>query len=300
MFKKSVLLSLLISVFRCCYSLKCADLIPDFECSLLCALLSALLKMASGVSCGIPENESEIIVQELLPVTLEHLEHTYLSVMGKIIFDKIYNKNAIVTIMKKAWEEYGGFHVDEMGQNKFHFTPWFVMNQPLSLQRWANRKYSEIVYEKIHFWVQVHGLPRDDLNPANAGRIIGKMGTIVEMEDPITVGIPLRPFLRVRVGIDVYKPIWAGRWLQLPSMEHIWIHFKYERLQGLCYQCGMLGHDHRRWNVPKSVAAYDPCLPKFGPFLTATKPKQWKFAPGGQKFRGSQSNPRSSSQDLGA
>lgn len=216
--------------------------------------------MTSGGSRILLEDESEIIVQKLLPATPQHLEHTLLSVMGNIISDNFFNKNAIVTIIKKAWEEYGGFHVDEMGPNKFHFTfisvqavegilwraPWFVMNQPLSLQRWANRKYSEIVYDKIPFWVQVHSLPRDGLNLANAERLFGRMGKIVEVEDPMTVGLPLRHFLRARVEIDVSKPIWAGRWLQLPSMERIWIQFRYQRLQGLCFQCGMLGHDHRK------------------------------------------------------
>lgn len=48
--------------------------------------------------------------------------------------------------------------------------------------------------------------------------------------------------MRVKVKVDVTKPLCRGRKIGLCNGEEIWVSFKYERLPNLCYWCGQLTH----------------------------------------------------------
>ena len=49
-------------------------------------------------------------------------------------------------------------------------------------------------------------------------------------------------FLRVRVKIDILKPLSQGRKITLDDGSMGWVSFKYERLLNICYWCGCLTH----------------------------------------------------------
>ena len=42
-------------------------------------------------------------------------------------------------------------------------------------------------------------------------------------------------FVRVRVKVDISKPLCRGRVISLENGKEIWVSFKYERLSNLCY-----------------------------------------------------------------
>jgi hypothetical protein len=48
-------------------------------------------------------------------------------------------------------------------------------------------------------------------------------------------------YLRVRVTVDVTKPLARGRMLHLKG-QSLWIDFKYERLPRFCFHCGVIRH----------------------------------------------------------
>lgn len=50
-------------------------------------------------------------------------------------------------------------------------------------------------------------------------------------------------YVRVRVGIEVNKPLITGFPLARGELPVLWIPFKYEKLGGFCYGCGILGHN---------------------------------------------------------
>ena len=49
-------------------------------------------------------------------------------------------------------------------------------------------------------------------------------------------------FMRVRVTIDVSKPLSRGRVISLDDEVRDWVSFKYERLSNICYWCSCLTH----------------------------------------------------------
>lgn len=49
--------------------------------------------------------------------------------------------------------------------------------------------------------------------------------------------------LRVRVSINIHKPLKRGILMKLGAMaEERWVRIAYEKIPDFCYGCGMLGH----------------------------------------------------------
>lgn len=138
------------------------------------------------------------------------------------------------------------------------------------------------------FWVQIHGLPREDVNPENAFILLKKVGRVVEIDDPFKLGggAPTH-FIRARVAINIKKTIWSGCWIQKDDERRVWVHFKYERLQGLCFKCGEFGHEIKHCIKPLAMAAINKNMPKYGQFLTAFIPRAFQ-----KQGEGSSSNQR--------
>lgn len=49
-------------------------------------------------------------------------------------------------------------------------------------------------------------------------------------------------FLRVRMEVDVSKPLCRGRKIAINTNNIIWISFNYEKLPNFCYWCGKVSH----------------------------------------------------------
>lgn len=73
------------------------------------------------------------------------------------------------------------------------------------------------------------------------------MGSILNPEDAFDCDGG--SFIRVRVLIDIMKPLCRGRLITLEDGTEHWVSFKYERLTNLCYWCGCLTHDDRDCEV---------------------------------------------------
>lgn len=72
-------------------------------------------------------------------------------------------------------------------------------------------------------------------------KIAETLGEIISVEDPDGRG-KLAKFIRVRVWIDITKPLKKGFFLRRNREEDLWIKFQYERLSDFCYRCGHVGH----------------------------------------------------------
>lgn len=126
--------------------------------------------------------------------------------------------------------------------------PWSIMNSLLVIQPVDEGvAISEIEFNTCPFWVQIHGLPVEKMNRANAitiGQRFQKLLAIESSPDGILLG---RSFLRVRVVINLSQPLPKGFWLRkrTAQMKDLWISYKYEKLSDFCYSCGRIGHDNR-------------------------------------------------------
>ena len=107
-------------------------------------------------------------------------------------------------------------------------------------------KYADIknlLFDYTSMWVQIHDVP-NGLTWKVAKDIVSMVGRVDEcaLEDEKFEGCN---FMRVRVAIDVTKPLCRGCKIALNGGSDSWVSFRYERLPNLCYWCGKLTHIDR-------------------------------------------------------
>lgn len=195
---------------------------------------------------------------DLQPEEENSLELAKRTLIGKILTDKAINKNVMKSMLLKAWNIQTGVQMTDMGINVLLFTfkeeettkrvyeegPWNVMGNMLSLQQWAPKlSVLEIRFNVMAFWIQVHGLPLDVMNPSNAAKIASQIGETIAVENPEVDGKLLRPFIRVKVFVNTSQPLPTGFWVPRKCLPKTWVFLKYEKLQGFCFKCGKIGHE---------------------------------------------------------
>jgi hypothetical protein len=99
-------------------------------------------------------------------------------------------------------------------------SPWNIKGTPLFLKRWSSDEtFYEIDFVKAPIWVQVHGLPLDRMNNANAAIIVDSLGGLVEV-DNLDCSKPCRKsFLRIRVLLPLEDPLPTGFILHRPPKQ---------------------------------------------------------------------------------
>lgn len=204
-----------------------------------------------------PEELTEIMV----PAKPNNKGLATRSLVGKICSDKELNRNVVKEILNKTWGMFLGFHMTDLGRNMFLFSfshelhskevmakaPWYVMNQFLSLQFWLPEVPTyELDFLYNSFWVQVQNLPLENLIWQNAATLLKKMGDVLEIEEPVVERRVIKSFIKARVRLDISKSFPVGCWVPRVDLPKFWVIYRYERLQGICYNCGVLGHEQKQ------------------------------------------------------
>ena len=105
-----------------------------------------------------------------------------------------------------------------------------------------------VTFHHAPFWVQVWGLPFE-LITEQTGWDIGKaIGRVLDVDSKVIVSDQAR-FLRVCVELPLDKPIRRGAPVLSSKGDKVMVAFQYERLMGLCYNCGLLGHEAKGCNT---------------------------------------------------
>lgn len=131
-----------------------------------------------------------------------------------------------------------------------------------------------IDFKPVRFWIQIHELPLEFLTVKSAEKILNQSFKVVEIEDPRVEGHIVRSFICARVELNVELPLPMGCWVQRRNMPRAWIWFKYERLQDLCFKCGVIGHEQKNCNKERVMSSLGQGVLKYGPRVgvAATKP----------------------------
>lgn len=102
---------------------------------------------------------------------------------------------------------------------------------------------------------------------AHGELIRNRIGRLVEVEAPSDGLLIHRSFLRLRIEVDVTKPLLQGFILYRrdnsgPIGDVVKVYYKYEKLVKFCYDCGRIGHDNLSC---KFVSREEGCNSGFGP-----------------------------------
>ena len=190
---------------------------------------------------------------------LEAIENCTLSLIGKFLTCKSFNKVAAKNTIRHAWGLNESMQILEVGSNLFQFKfqsefdldrilrggPWSFDNQLLLLQRWKKgMTVGNIRLELASLWVQIWDAPFDMVSPQVAREVGSHLGKVEEEEwkkrkDDISM------FMRVWIALPISKSIRRGGFITGSDGVKMWVSFKYDRLPIFCHYCGILGHDLR-------------------------------------------------------
>lgn len=167
---------------------------------------------------------------------------------AKFLTRRALNLEAIARTFSPLWRVSKGFNVRKEGDHiaLFTFGDKNEMMKDLDGEPWSFDKYMVIMqvydgskdvrdlsFDLAPFWVQVHDLPLRFRKRRVAEQLCEAIGNVThEEEDPTREG---DRFVRVRVTLDISKPLCRGRLITLDDGKVLWLPFKYERLPNLCY-----------------------------------------------------------------
>ena len=162
------------------------------------------------------------------------------------------NMEAVAQTFKLLWHTKKGFEVRDMGNHRVLFLfseesdidrvvagePWTFDKYLVALKRIQSQlEMKSLEFDSAHFWIQVHDLPVGSLNMRVVQDIVSVAGEVVNSRAD-NEDYEGGNFMRVRVKVDVTKPLSRGRKIGLRNGEESWASFKYECLPNLCYWCG--------------------------------------------------------------
>lgn len=114
----------------------------------------------------------------------------------------------------------------------------------------GNTLPSQMKFSMSPFWVQVHDMPLVCMTKGIGVNVAGD-------------GAGWGRCLRIRVSIDITKPLDRGRALDL-GRNSSWVTFKYEKLPLFCFNCGCIVHGDQGCPVPHPTR-----------LRTVEEPKNW-------------------------
>ena len=127
----------------------------------------------------------------------EEIDGYVLSLIGKFVIYKPYNRKVAKNTLRKAWGLDQKLQISEVGSNLFQFKfqseydlerifrggPWSFDNQLLLLIRLKKgMSANNVVLEHASLWIQIWGVPFDMMAPKVAMEIGNKMGVVEDVE----------------------------------------------------------------------------------------------------------------------
>ncbi|KAK9950683.1 hypothetical protein M0R45_006158 [Rubus argutus] len=179
-----------------------------------------------------------------------------MSLVVRVYTDKPVHRQAFADRILELWQPVGEVKVKVLAGGLFLFTfsvsddkkkvidfaPWVYDKAFVLLEEPdGNMAPSLMQLKHIDLWVQCHNLPLKKMSMRMGGAIGNKLGKFLEV-DCDESGACVGKFMRIKVRLDISKPLWRGFPIDLSSGVKALVEFCYERLFTLCFGCGRIGH----------------------------------------------------------
>lgn len=193
--------------------------------------------------------------------------------VGKLLSERPADFEAVRNVMAALWRPGKGMFVKELDMNRYLFqffhevdiqrvmegAPWTFNKIPLIIERLhVGVNPRTLPLNTMEVWVQVYDLKVGFMSEKVLKAVGGYIGTFVSSCPKNFTGI-WRDYLRVRVLINVNKPLKRRMKIFYKKEEWLWANFKYERIPTFCFICGVIGHSekfcHKLFDAPEETIA---------------------------------------------
>lgn len=107
-----------------------------------------------------------------------------------------------------------------------------------------NEDPQTVPLNKMDIWAQVYDLPSGFVSDKILQSIGNYIGLFIKT-DPVNMTGMWKMYVRIRIIMDVEKPLKRRMKIKRAGGTWSWVNFKYERLNIFCFVCGILGHFER-------------------------------------------------------
>lgn len=177
--------------------------------------------------------------------------------VGRFVTNKKVNFMAMQDTLASIWRPVKGVFMEETDRmNMFLFKffhdrdmqrvlddgPWTFNQQVLLIKKFnMDEQLKDVKLSVLSMWIQVYDVPIGFKSEFILKSIGNFVGCFLE-SDPRNFQGMCRNYLRIRVAIDIDRPLKRRMKIKKPGGEWLWIQFKYERLPSFCFYCGRIGH----------------------------------------------------------
>lgn len=183
--------------------------------------------------------------------------------VGRFLTEKNINFQAMQNVLTSLWRPKEGMEVHDIGSYRFSFVFYHIMDLYKVLEGglWSFEQ-SMLVYKQVKevegphlvtlnevdICVQVHDIPKGFISENILKSLGSYIGKYVKTNPNSFVG-GWKQFVRIRVTLEIQKPLKKRMKIKREGGNWSWLNFKYERLGNFCFVCGILGHTERECNI---------------------------------------------------
>jgi hypothetical protein len=202
--------------------------------------------------------------KEGFDVDLAHTTQQPVNILvAKFLTPRVLNIDSIARTFKPLWKTKKSFSVQDLGKNRIAlvFDDTLDLERVLANEPWSFDKFlvvfkqhcddtliDDLWFSHVSFWVQIHNLPVRRMTEDSAaviGKTLGQVERVADKEDERGS----ENCMRVRIRLDVTRPLCRGRMIKMEEGKKSWATFRYERLPNFCYWCGCLDHAEKDCDV---------------------------------------------------
>lgn len=205
----------------------------------------------------IEEEENESFVLE---VDGEEENNRYeLCLVGRFLTEKTINVRAMKTKIADIWKPTMGISIKELEEGIFLFQfyhkedlqwvmkggPWTFDNVMLALETVAaGEDPLKVQLWYLNIWIQIHDLPMSFMTEAVGKQLGNFFGEFLQYDVKNNTSI-WRECMRIRVRLDVRKPLKRKKKIVRKDGSEFVVSCKYERIGEFCFLCGLVTHTDR-------------------------------------------------------
>ncbi|MBA0632840.1 hypothetical protein Godav_001515 [Gossypium davidsonii] len=198
-------------------------------------------------------DEISLLADELIQLTVKGskvVPNSKPTLICTVWTRKLYNQESFRAQMRSIWKTKKKFEIQRVGQNLslivfeleedlesiLEGRPWLFRKNLILFNRLSQEiERDQISLTSSPFWIKIDShLPEFDKK--DLMHAIGvTFGGVIRSEISDTC-------CRLRIRLDVWKPLRRGIFVSSINVKKMWVPFKYENLPIFCFGCGRMGH----------------------------------------------------------
>ena len=125
----------------------------------------------------------------------------------------------------------------------FSTSPWTFDKKLILMARFVgDLQPTAVKFTHAAFWIRIVNLPIKSMTREMGEDIGQRIGRLIAADVPEDNGGAWGRYLRIKVEVEIAKPLMRGCIIQVEETASVWVDFRYEHLPIFCYRCGLLGH----------------------------------------------------------